>query len=253
MLLIFGLGYTAARIAAAWPDATIGTTRDGRNGTLRFDDEPAVRAALATATHVLSSVPPEGDATPSCLATATRCTTAGSAICPRPASMATRAAPGSTKPPPPAPAAARRAPPPMPPGCPAAPMSSACPASTAPAARRSSAWRRGAPIVSACRRRCSAASMSTISSPASLPPATPRRAPIISPTIAPARRTTWSPSPPGCSAFRRHRSSRWRRSRRWRAPFTPRTAASRTARPNACSAGARPIPITGWACARSMR
>ena len=51
MLLIFGLGYTAARIAAAWPDATIGTTRDGRNGTLRFDDEPAVRAALATATR----------------------------------------------------------------------------------------------------------------------------------------------------------------------------------------------------------
>ena len=64
MLLIFGLGYTAARIAAAWPEATIGTTRDGRNGTLRFDDEPAVRAALATATHVLSSVPPEGDADP---------------------------------------------------------------------------------------------------------------------------------------------------------------------------------------------
>lgn len=64
MLLIFGLGYTAARIATAWPDATIGTTRDGRNGTLRFDDEPAVRAALATATHVLSSVPPEEDADP---------------------------------------------------------------------------------------------------------------------------------------------------------------------------------------------
>jgi len=64
MLLIFGLGYTAARIAAAWPDTTIGTTRDGRNGTLRFDDEPAVRTALATATHILSSVPPEGDADP---------------------------------------------------------------------------------------------------------------------------------------------------------------------------------------------
>ena len=64
MLLIFGLGYTAARIAATWPDATIGTTRDSRNGTLRFDDEPAVRTALATATHILSSVPPEGDADP---------------------------------------------------------------------------------------------------------------------------------------------------------------------------------------------
>ena len=64
MLLIFGLGYTAARIAAAWPEATIGTTRDGRNGTLRFDDGPAVRAALPAATPVLSTVPPEENADP---------------------------------------------------------------------------------------------------------------------------------------------------------------------------------------------
>lgn len=64
MLLIFGLGYTATRIAAAWPGATLGTTRDGRDGSLRFDDEPAVRTALATASHVLSSIPPEGDADP---------------------------------------------------------------------------------------------------------------------------------------------------------------------------------------------
>lgn len=58
MLLIFGLGYTARRIAAAWPGAVMGTTRDGRDGSLRFDDEAAVRSALAAATHVLSSVPP---------------------------------------------------------------------------------------------------------------------------------------------------------------------------------------------------
>ena len=64
MLLIFGLGYTANRLAAVWPEATIGTTRDGRGSTLRFDDAPAVCAALASATHVLSSVPPEADADP---------------------------------------------------------------------------------------------------------------------------------------------------------------------------------------------
>ncbi|MBI0475827.1 NAD(P)-dependent oxidoreductase [Sphingomonas sp. MA1305] len=64
MLLIFGLGYTASRIAAAWPGTVVGTTRDGRDGTLRFDDEAAVRAALATASHVLSSVPPEGETDP---------------------------------------------------------------------------------------------------------------------------------------------------------------------------------------------
>lgn len=64
MLLIFGLGYTATRIAAAWPGATVGTTRDGRGDTLRFDDEAAVRPAIAAATHVLSSVPPEGEGDP---------------------------------------------------------------------------------------------------------------------------------------------------------------------------------------------
>ena len=58
--LIFGLGYAASAVAArldGWPVAA--TTRDGRGGTLRFDDEAAVRAALAAATHVLSSVPPD--------------------------------------------------------------------------------------------------------------------------------------------------------------------------------------------------
>ncbi|MGP7794977.1 NAD(P)-dependent oxidoreductase [Sphingomonas sp. CLY1604] len=64
MLLIFGLGYTAARVAAAWPGAVIGTTRDGRDGTVRFDDGAAVRSAIAAATHILSSVPPEDGADP---------------------------------------------------------------------------------------------------------------------------------------------------------------------------------------------
>ena len=58
-LLVFGLGYTASRIAEAVPGAAVGTTRDGRGGTVRFGDADAVRAALAAATHVLSSVPPD--------------------------------------------------------------------------------------------------------------------------------------------------------------------------------------------------
>ena len=66
-LLIFGLGYSAARIAAlvqARGGVVVATTRDGREGTVCFDDAAAVRAALASVTHVLSSVPPAGDADP---------------------------------------------------------------------------------------------------------------------------------------------------------------------------------------------
>ncbi|HEU4959238.1 MAG TPA: NAD(P)-dependent oxidoreductase [Sphingomonas sp.] len=62
-LVIFGLGYTAARLAErlradGWRLA--GTSRDGRDGTVAFDDAGRVRAELAGATHVLSSVPPDG-------------------------------------------------------------------------------------------------------------------------------------------------------------------------------------------------
>ena len=63
-LLIFGLGYTAQAIAAAWPGPVVGTTRDGRDGTIRFDDGDAVRGALAAASHVLSSVPPDDSGDP---------------------------------------------------------------------------------------------------------------------------------------------------------------------------------------------
>lgn len=64
-MLIFGLGYTAARLATrlraeGW--AVSGTTRDGREGTIAFGDEAQVADELAAATHVLSSVPPnDGD------------------------------------------------------------------------------------------------------------------------------------------------------------------------------------------------
>ncbi|WP_425228572.1 NAD(P)-dependent oxidoreductase [Sphingomonas sp.] len=66
-LLIFGLGYSAGRIAAqaARRGAVIdATTRDGREGTLTFDNQRAVRGALGAATHVLSSVPPDPDGDP---------------------------------------------------------------------------------------------------------------------------------------------------------------------------------------------
>jgi nucleoside-diphosphate-sugar epimerase len=63
-LFVFGLGYTATRIAALAGTVIGATTRDGRGGTLRFDDGAAVRLALAAATHVLSSVPPEDERDP---------------------------------------------------------------------------------------------------------------------------------------------------------------------------------------------
>jgi nucleoside-diphosphate-sugar epimerase len=60
-LLVFGLGYTASHLGArltgeGWH--VVGTSRDGRAGTLRFDDRDAVAAEIAAATHILSSVPP---------------------------------------------------------------------------------------------------------------------------------------------------------------------------------------------------
>jgi len=60
-LFVFGLGYAARAIADAAGAPLLATTRDGRDGTIRFDDADAVRAGLAAATHVLASVPPERD------------------------------------------------------------------------------------------------------------------------------------------------------------------------------------------------
>lgn len=61
-LLIFGMGYTAQVLAArlraeGWH--VTGTSRSGADDLLRFDDEAAVLAELARATHLLSSVPPD--------------------------------------------------------------------------------------------------------------------------------------------------------------------------------------------------
>ncbi|KTT76361.1 hypothetical protein [Sphingomonas endophytica] len=58
-LFVFGLGYAARAIADAAGAPLLATTRDGRDGTIRFDDAAAVRAGIAASTHVLSSVPPD--------------------------------------------------------------------------------------------------------------------------------------------------------------------------------------------------
>jgi nucleoside-diphosphate-sugar epimerase len=63
-ILIFGLGYTASQLAArlrgeGW--TVIGTRRVADYEAIAFDDENNVRAALASVTYVLSSVPPDAD------------------------------------------------------------------------------------------------------------------------------------------------------------------------------------------------
>jgi nucleoside-diphosphate-sugar epimerase len=62
MLLVFGLGYAASALATrlrseGW--AVTGTSRNGRDGTIALEDHVAVSKAIAAATHILSSVPPE--------------------------------------------------------------------------------------------------------------------------------------------------------------------------------------------------
>jgi nucleoside-diphosphate-sugar epimerase len=66
-MLIFGLGYTSGHLAAAlrsdgWQ--VVGTRRVAEGGALAFDDTEAVHAAIARATHILSSVPPEDGVDP---------------------------------------------------------------------------------------------------------------------------------------------------------------------------------------------
>ena len=66
-LLLFGPGYCGARIAAAVAargGQVTAVTRDGRDATLALDDSPAVAAALARATHLLSTVPPDAAGDP---------------------------------------------------------------------------------------------------------------------------------------------------------------------------------------------
>lgn len=63
-MLIFGLGYTARAIARRLAADGWHIEATGRAGTLDFADEAGVRAALARADAVLSSVPPAEDVDP---------------------------------------------------------------------------------------------------------------------------------------------------------------------------------------------
>ncbi len=64
-LLIFGPGYTASRIAAAFLDRGGQVVRISRlGGDLPFAEPAAVLPAIAAATHILSSVPPTDGADP---------------------------------------------------------------------------------------------------------------------------------------------------------------------------------------------
>jgi nucleoside-diphosphate-sugar epimerase len=58
-LLIFGLGYTAGRIATAMQAQAWQVRATGSAGDVAFANHGAVHAAIGEATHILSSVPPE--------------------------------------------------------------------------------------------------------------------------------------------------------------------------------------------------
>lgn len=58
-MLIFGLGYTGTRLAERLRDQGWTVEATGRKGTLEFGDQAEVLRALAHATHILSSVPPD--------------------------------------------------------------------------------------------------------------------------------------------------------------------------------------------------
>ncbi|TIX49223.1 SDR family NAD(P)-dependent oxidoreductase [Alteraurantiacibacter aquimixticola] len=60
-LFIFGLGYSAKRIAARIEAAGWSVEATGSEGSVDFTDRAAVEAALCRASHVLSSVPPAKD------------------------------------------------------------------------------------------------------------------------------------------------------------------------------------------------
>ncbi|WP_427964069.1 SDR family NAD(P)-dependent oxidoreductase [Altererythrobacter sp.] len=60
-VFIFGLGYSASRIAEALEMRGWRIDATGSAGNIDFADESAVRAALSCANHVLSSVPPDRD------------------------------------------------------------------------------------------------------------------------------------------------------------------------------------------------
>ncbi|MFT3964719.1 MAG: SDR family NAD(P)-dependent oxidoreductase [Sphingobium sp.] len=58
-LFIFGLGYSAGRLADRLRGEGWAVEATGSAGTVGFGDEAAVRAAIGRASHILSSVPPD--------------------------------------------------------------------------------------------------------------------------------------------------------------------------------------------------
>ena len=63
-LLVFGLGYSAKRIADLAVSAGFSVSATGRDGDIAFGDTDAVLAALHNSDLVLSSVPPEDEGDP---------------------------------------------------------------------------------------------------------------------------------------------------------------------------------------------
>ena len=66
-MLIFGLGYTAGRLAErlrgeGW--SVSATRREAGPDAIAFDDDAAVKTAISEASHILSSVPPAGGSDP---------------------------------------------------------------------------------------------------------------------------------------------------------------------------------------------
>lgn len=63
-MFIFGLGYTAGRIAETMKAHGWTVDATGSAGNLDFSDKAAVRAALSKASHILSSIPPSDGSDP---------------------------------------------------------------------------------------------------------------------------------------------------------------------------------------------
>jgi nucleoside-diphosphate-sugar epimerase len=63
-ILIFGLGYTASRLADRLAHEGWEVMSTGSAGSIAFDDAASVALALDRATHIVSSVPPMGDGDP---------------------------------------------------------------------------------------------------------------------------------------------------------------------------------------------
>jgi hypothetical protein len=189
-LFVFGLGYTASRLGAHLSEQGWHIVGTGRGGDVSFADRSAVAHALSSATHILSSVPPEGNDDPVL-------TSYGDEIRHFPGWIGYLSSTGVygdtrgawwTKAHRSVRVGAPDALPRISNGKRLAPASSVCLASMAPADHRSTEWLPAQRIGSTCLAKCSAVSMSMISRRASSPVSMLRQASIILPTICRAAR-----------------------------------------------------------------